>query len=504
MSPSVIVQRKANQTPPDAFWELILQNCSKIWSATIVADDKIEIAKGENCTLDLIKETIADFKDCNITFYFADAEKGSNLKDHPPYDIIANDDDEPLVVLLAEGNFPAHDKSGNGSSHPPIYHLAEKLSDEFFSVYDMSDKDLKKFFTNIQKEHFTKKMKLESVSRGYITVMTATGDAMTYGQGDTAKEFDWGWASNTFGFGGKKEEPKAEEPKRRGMFSRPASSKEKHTPHQPSNAVAAAVADNPPKTDTAIPKTTDTGSNNPQPETRPKPAVLTIENITKKKVKIPEMSRKLRKGWIKARLGYTPPTVDNPDQVYEVYVSPTGAYLTRDDINRALGMSAAKLFGDKPLQGNPKPTGKDTDTDHIDPDKQVSGDPLPILSPNARQGFQKYLSDDRIKKVIAEGAEQITAPDYVQGLETKLAPFHNQLGLKTMEDFDALPFAEHENICRQNFHGYATMGWTWRNRAIKAEMELARLKGKAPKEEPKAETVEEKPARRGMFSRKVA
>lgn len=497
MSQGVTIRKLANQVVPKDYLELAVNNGAKVWGGAFVDKGILEIPKGTDVTVEMLEQTFEEFKDIDVTLILNDSTAGTNLEAMPPYPLIETDDEQPLVAIIPEGNFPSFEKKG--SANPPMYFLAEHLFDEFNSAFDMCDKNLDKFMENITKDSFKKKMNLNSVGRGYITVIAQNGKCVTFGQGDTdsGDKFPWGWVSNTFGYGKEASAP-AEPEKKKSMFSR-STVREKH--HVPSHAAVASGATEPPKTETAIPKTTNTGSNNPQPpKTETKRVILAIDNIEVVKVKIPPGSRRERRGWIKQRLGYVPPTVDNMDQVYSLYKSPTGAILTRDEINKHLGLSAAKLRSDKPLLGNPKPTGSDTDPDHIDPDKQVSGDPLPVLSPNARKSFQAYLSNDRIKKIIAEGAEQITDPKHVQGLEGKIPPFGNQLGLADMKDFDALPFAEFENLCRQNFHGFATMCWSYRNRALKAEMALGKAEGKTA--EPVSEAPVEK--KRSMFSRNKA
>lgn len=497
----VIIHRPAGKPAPEtAYLELALQNCSKVWGIAILADGKLDLNQGENPDLNLLTTTFEDFKDEALTIFLGDAGEGANnRKDIPPYDIIVNDDDEPLVVLFPEGNFPAFDKSGNGSSHPPSYHLAEHMSDEFLTAFDMCDKDLDKFMANIAKDNYKKKMLLHSVSRGYVTVVAQNGAVVTFAQGDTAGEIGDTWVSNTFGYGKKEEPAPVPEKKSKGMFSR--STVREKVNHQPSNNVVAAGADKVPAAATAV-KAPAEGT--PKPPEKKMVEALTIENVKVSRVKIPEhLPRKLRGNWIKERIGYKPNTLDDHKAEYQVYSKPDGTILTRDEINKFFGLSATKL----PKLTNADPIGKNTETEHIDPGKQVSANPLPVLSPTGRERLKSYISDERVKKIIGENAALITDPDNIQGTEGKIPLFSQQMGMKSMEDFDALPFAELELIGRNTIHDLAVLCWTYKVRALSAE-------AKVKKAQPKGETASSAtpaaaepevaaPRRGGMFSRKA-
>lgn len=477
----VIVRRPAGKELPADFIQLVLEKCPKAWGIAILADKKMEINHGTGLDLETVQNTIENFKDSDITFYFAENSTATNLGDICPFPVITNGDEEPLVAIFLDGNFPGSEKAG--SSHPAHYHLGIELMNTLGDVYELLDKDLDKFMEKIKSPSFDKKMKMHSVSRGYITVVAQNGGAVTFAQGDTAGDIPGGcWASNTFGYGKKAEEPpKEEKPEKKSMFPSVGKStvREKHVP--PSNAVQATGADKPKATETAV-KAPPVGQPNKEAVKEVKQQALTIENIKVTKVRLPgHLSRKNRRAWIKERIGYTPPTTDNPEQQYEVYTTPSGTTLTKKEVQKLFGLSATKL---QPLD-NPKPTGK-TETTNIDVDKQVSNQPLPVLSPTARNRLHNFISDERIKKVISENAEMVTDPDRVQGHEGKIAQFREQMGMKDTHDFDCLPFPELQKIASASFHDICVLAHDWRRRALTAEHRL----GKVEKKEPKAEKVE--------------
>lgn len=483
----VIIRRKANQSIPEDFFQLCPK---KVWGIAILADGILERMQGENIDLEALRSTEEDFKDSPFTLYLSDVEAGTNLKDVPPYDMLDNDEEQVLLTMFTAGEFPGFVKEK--SSHPASYHLAEFTSDKIADLYDAVDKDLDKLMVKISADRFKEQLKMNAVSHGYITFVSQNGKDVTIHQGDKHHDFDWGWVSDTLGYL-RKEEVVPPVEKKKGLFSR-SSTREKHVP--PSNNVVAAGADKVPKTETAIPKTTATGSNNPQPEAKIKPVVLTVENITVKKFKVPQhLSRRLKKGYLKDRLGHIPPTYDNPDQLYEMYTNPAGAILTKKEVEKALGMSAAKL----PTLDNPKASGKQDDiaAEHIDTDRPIAN-PLPMLSKNGRERQHRFISDERIKKIISENSELITDPDKVQNREAKIPLFHAQLGMSDMAEYDALPFVELERMGRIDIHDLAVAAWTWKVRALSAELKVGKKKVEHVAQE------EAPPKKQGLFSRRNA
>lgn len=485
----LFIRRKPNQQIPEDFFAL----CPKrIYGVAIVADNKLETMRGENLDLETLRATEEDFKDVPITIFLSDRQEyATNLEAVPPYDLIGNDDDEPLVTLFADGEFPGYVKEK--SALPGSFHLAAVIADHCETVFDAVEKDLGKLMNKLSQDNFKEKIKMNSVSRGYLMFVAQNGGCIQINQGETAKEFPWGWVSDTLGYGA--EAPKEEKPaKKPGLFSKKSTVRE--TFHQPSNNVVAAGADKTPPTETAVKA--------PPAESKPvKPTGLTLQNITVKAVGIPtNYPRKRAKNWIKERIGHCPPNYQEPGAKFNMYFGPDGKQLTLAQVKEALGMSAAGL----PKLDNPKAENqKDIEPKNIDSSKLVS-DPLPILSPASRERFQRYLSDERVKKIIAENGDLITDPDNVQGYEGKIPPFANQLQMKDMSDFDALPFKEFEAIGRTNIHDLAVVCYTYKQRALKAELRLTKFEKKVEpkKEEEVVQPTETKVKKPGLFARKAA
>lgn len=482
----VIIRRKAGQEIPEGFFKAAKAACPDAWGIGYVQDGKLELNHGESLELDDLRETEKNSGD--FTLCMVASPGGTNLKAVPPYELAANGEDEPVVAVAIDGEFPGFVKEK--SPHPSIYHLANFVGDKVTDMLNILDGDLDKTFAKMNTDDFKDKIKMNAVSRGYLTFLGQNDKAITIFQGDTAKDYPWGWVSNTFGWdkGGKEEEP----PKKKGLFK--STIREKAPQATASDVVDKQKETN--KTETAV---KPSGNNTVKKEAE-KPVILTLENITVKRVKCPDhYSRKEKRKWAKTTLGHIPPTMDEPGREYEVYMSPTNRVLTREEVSKALGMSAAKL----PPLNNPKHE-KNPDPDSIDPNKQVSTQPLPILSPTGRNRLRGFLADERIVKIIGERGDVISDPDKVQSHEAKIEPLAAQLGMKSMDDFYKLPFPEVQKIAAANFHDICCMFWDAKTEVIKLRRKLAKLE-KTPQATEEPEVKAEEPKKTGgLFKRRVA
>lgn len=489
---SVIIRRKAGQQIPEDFLKLALEKCPKVWGFAVVADNKLETKTGTLLELADVRQTEVDFNDVPFSLYLSSADKATNLADVSPYDLIGDADDNPIIAGLISGEFPGYvkEKSSMSSAH----HLATEIANQAQTIYDILDKDLGKTMNKLGEKSFAEKIKMNAVSVGHVMLVAQNGATITLSQGDTAKEFPWGWVSNTFGYGEKEKEADPPPKKKGGLLSR--STVREKVEHQPSNNVIEKGVDQPPPKETAVQA--------PKAEAPPpKKVPITLSNITIKKIGIPgHYPRKLAKRWIKGRIGHCPPNYAEEGAKFEMYVGPDGAHMTLQEVKAALGIKAAEL----PKLTNPKADSqKDVEPKNID-SSAIASNPRPLFSAASRERFQTYFSTERVKKIIGENAGLVTDPENVQGFEGKIAAMHQQLGMKDTSDFDALPFIEFEAIGRSNIHDLAVCLWHYKTEALKARKQLEKLKPKKSVEELKAEhqlAQEELKPKKGLLARRA-
>lgn len=474
----VIIRRKGNQLVPNEVFEKALINNPTAWGAAITTEDGLQINCGgaEDINVDFFQETINAFPKDDITFYLGNSDAAVNLEDVSPYVLLTNGDD-PLIVAFIEGNFPglAQEKS----SHPPEFFLANSvLAPKLSELFELTDSNLDKLMVYIEKATFKKDILLNAVSRGYITIVASNGKSVTLAVGDTAKEYPWGWVSNTYD----EVKPEAKpEPAAKTAFPKRSTVREKASV-PPSGPV------NQPKVEE--PKTDTTAKDKAFTVSKWKPAA--------------GMSRNQRKQEYKAILGYLPKGWADGVEV-EVYRDAKNSIVRSSQV-KAMGLAVAGL----PKLNNPGPQhnrdDKDTDTEHLpkpqpqaQPDKPVTADILPIMAPKVRDYMKDFISQKDIQKLIAENADIITDPSKVASMEKKIATFSQQLGLKdgSIHDFMQLPYEVFDKFAKEQPQGLAVLAWSFKN------MLASRLAKEAKKEEPviAAEATPE-PAKKVAFPKR--
>lgn len=484
MQSGVIIRRNSGLLVPDAYAELAIKANPTAWGAAIVTEGELQLNKGEGLDLEMFKDTIQAFDKQDITFYLCSSPSAIDIGDVSPFTILTNDDKEqtPLLVAFIEGNFPQFEKTG--SSHPAEFFVAnEYLIPKLQELFELADGDIAKVMSTIQKPYFKREMMNVAVPRGAITLVSATGEALTFAQADDSAEYPWGWVSKNLGYAKAAPAEKAEEPKKKGMFSVKSTVREK-AQTTPSSAVAAAVV--PPKTTTAV---------------APQYKIMKWR---------PEnnMSRSNKKEAYKQRIGYLPAKwADNVE--IEVYVkADTNKLLTFSEVKK-LGLAAVGLpaLNNPPPQHNPpgQEGGKDVQPDHVvvpekaPASKGVTTECLPLISPQTREHILKIMGDAKVQKLIADNADIISDPNKVKALEAKFVDFSAQLGMKKIDDFMSWSFEMMYDLAKAKPDGIAVMCWTFRNM----------LAGKMAKEAKAPEGVVQETApttaqKKSMFSKKAA
>lgn len=430
----VIITRKASCMIPNDFLELVLKENPHGMGITKYSDEGMENNKfpGDEVTLDFLQETMKTFMDEAMTMHFVNSPNALNLDDVPPY-ILVGDDEEPELVCFIEGEFPGFVKKD--STHPDtFFYINEFLIPKVKDIAELVDDDIDKIMKAIEKPTFKKEALVHSTSRGVLAFVA--GDKTVYlSNADDSAEFDWGWASKTYGYGKtQKAEPekkaKAAFPKRSTVREPAAAAKQEEVPD-----IQQKIADDIKSKADAKPK------------------------IVVKKAKPPaNWNRKDRGLFYKHKIGFKPIGWQDSPEV-DVYVDESGKILNLRDIEK-LGLSAAaipKLNNKMPHE----PQDKDVTPEHI---PQVSGEVLPIISPQNREWIQKLVHSDKVKKIIAENAEVVTDPRLVQKQEERIPSFVGQLGKTDIKE--VLPWMTVEvleEIGKHNLMDLVTMCFNLRN-----------------------------------------
>lgn len=411
----MILNRLAGQALPTELLEKAVTENPTAWGVALVTPDGLITSSGPDAdgdngpSVELITGTVEQFAERNIHFYLCNSESAINMDDVSPHWIVEGEDGLPRIVAFVEGQFGGFERKD--SSHPTSYHFVQDhLIPEIKEVYDLVDGNLPKIMTLINKDSFKKKLMGHATSAATITFVMADGEATTLSTSKTSTgDNPWGWASEAYGFG--VEPVKAAEPAKKSMIPNKSTTRERHIPP----AIADAVK--PPVTSTSVPKVDATGIKN-----------YTIRDWAPKAGR----ARKDRKKDFQAVLGYAPKGFHVEGFKVKAYFDPNGNVMSNSDIKR-MGLDAAGL----PPLNNP---GRESDVepDEVEsdktlpaqPDKQVTTEILPIMSPKAREWAKEFIARADVKKLIAENAKVISDPGTIKQIEQKHAGFGEQLGGK--------------------------------------------------------------------------
>lgn len=480
----MIFRRSAGKALPTAFLELVIKNNPRAWGCCFVDDDGVpQIAKGENPTVDLIEATVEEYPDKDLTFYVGNTDGALNLDDVSPH-VVLGTSDAPGIVGFVSGDFNSYAKKE--SSHPSEFFFThEYLIPELQALLEGME-DPGKVWAHLNKPIMKKKMLLEATSSATITLVAGNGEALTFHQGDDSAEYEWGWTSHNYGYALAPKEEVSDKPK--GMFSKPSTKPtSRSTVREPAPQATTSQSAAPTSTK---PTAKATGGE-------------ALQNYSVRKETIPgHLSRKDKKGYIKARIGYTPKGWDQKGFSFEVYVGPDGKTLMHSQV-KTLGLKAMGL----PKLNNPE-WEKDETPDTVQPEHakpaettpgQVTTDLLPILSPAAREYFHKYKDSDAVKKQIAENGEAVQDPKAIQALEEKISSFPVQLGLKSWADVPKFTHAHRFEIAKTR-PDIAAAAWTHlTNLCEKSGLFKDNTVSEQQKQELAAEEL--KPEVKGMFGK---
>lgn len=439
----VNVQRKSGQTLPEAYLKLVLDNNPTAWGASIVTENGIMIASGDDATIKLIQSTCNDFKDCDISFYFCNSTSAINMDDVSPFSLVEVAD-QPMVIASIVGEYPGFNQTA--STHPSAFFFANHLTQKFKDLFELTDGNLDKIIAHVEKKSFKDELLLGSTDSG-VTFTVANGKSTTVCLADTQKEYPWGWTSNHYGF---EVDIAVGTGKKTSMFPSRSTVREK--------APAAASASVPPVEQKPIehpggPPVTSASS-------------TLLMNIGKvKAAALATWKRQDKKKWYQRYLGYAPRGFENCPEV-EIYMDSKGNKMTKAEVDK-LGLAKLEL---PPLQNPGREDGKDVEPNNI-PQPDVSPSPpgvtdkvLPIMGPKAREWAKAFIATAEVKRIIAENGAVISDPAQTQQQEQMFQSFGLQLGEKDgFVSWLKLSFPMFMKVATERPEVMANFAWNMRN-----------------------------------------
>lgn len=226
---------------PQELLELILKNnTSGMGVASARIDGFVQSGVGKP-VLEELTAFQEQYKDHTILFHFFESVEDMKAEDIQPFIILKDDADKPLLAAFLEGPFDRHKDDGG---HTPEYNAAfEYLKDRVEGLYAIARGDMAKFMELMKAAKFKKEV-VNVVGEGNsITLLSSSGELVSYGEAEKLEKQPWGWFTNTYGYGKAAEQVKvAEKPK--GMAAlfagkKPVEQKVNNPPAQTLQAVAA-------------------------------------------------------------------------------------------------------------------------------------------------------------------------------------------------------------------------------------------------------------------------
>lgn len=248
-----IVVPSKGQTIPDAYLKLLLDEYnSSIGMSYTNPDGLLSYARlaysadEPPYNVEDFKALIEEHKEVDLTIVVGKADNNELMHEGElqPYDAIVNEQQEPVVQIVLEGDFSSHHHAE--STWSDEFHAANKyIIPVIQRVWQSCGQDLDKLVNELNDPLNKQMIANAATTRGAITVIVQGFPAMTFDKNAGGSQFPWGWVSQTLDY---KEEPPKKTVNQKVMerVSNALSRK------RPVTAPAVASPPTPPKTDTAV------------------------------------------------------------------------------------------------------------------------------------------------------------------------------------------------------------------------------------------------------------
>jgi hypothetical protein len=427
-----ILHVKAGQVPPDGLLSRLAgeySSCSGIavWSK----EDGLQYLQEKSVHLETLEKTVTDFKDHALTLWLAKAPSEGFLDDDlQPFLMLSTDDNQPAVVLMAEGKFEAYEQPG-GTHSAEFYavndYIAEKLKEIWNSPF--VEKDVDKFMAEIGKGIRQKELAMTLGGRGAICLVAANGDVRRIGR-TLEQETSWGWLSSEAIV----LSDKAPAPKSGAEIKQQRLQLKAGAPPTPQDSKPA-VSSPPPKEATVAPST-DT-------------AIITvIDGRTAKEgycwIRPPEagwreMSRKNKANWYKSRAkGYCPDNFEERPAI-EVMIKDRSKETLKSFEEMKDKIVDKPIADTKSIQQKGKVVAqngattvvdtkkKDVDTHIVGKETDNTKVPVaynPIIADEVKEVISDvFMKDPAVVKALDNNSADIPHPDVTAGSEAKYPTF---------------------------------------------------------------------------------
>jgi hypothetical protein len=418
----VIIRANAGLVVPKGYLKRACAVNQSFWGIAYPEDGKLQMdLAGEQPTVETVSENLEIYKDYPVVFHL-----GSAPKDHSPDimqpHVLLGPVENPLMVGFLDGDFSAYEDKAQPKLDGAYLCVHKRLKPKLEKLFKLCGNDLKKLIDEIDADNdFEIDMDKLSGVHGNIVLVTATGECMEFVKNDNAENFDWGWASQNYGYTGEEATPA---PTLKAGAPAAATNLQKLK-----DAVAA-------KKDNVVQLNAPTNVTNEPPKGRDATTAILMKcpnNITKSKA---------RKRWFKTFAGYLP---NDWQQLPAVWVLKADAEKAASGrlgpanqvLNSLKDLKTAVAIQPDAGTAAEEDTDEDNEASEAAADKAANAplhEKLPTIDPKDLVEFKDWYKSKAYEdlKILHQG--QIGDPTKFAELESKIPDFVTALGMSGPEE----------------------------------------------------------------------
>jgi hypothetical protein len=475
----VIIRADAGHIVPVGYFERACKVNSSFWGLAFPAEGKLmyEIAD-EKPSSAILAENQRAFQENTVLFHLGNAPDGFPPEIQQPFVLLTLPDNEhePILVALLDGDFKSfEDKKEKPGWTGEALCVEKYLKPKLQKLFRLCDNDLSKVIAEMQEADFETDMDRCYGIYGSITFLAATGECFEFVKNDDAKEYPWGFVSNSYGWLDEDVAAKAAAAQTTNKSKLIKAVQDKKATVQPPGPKDNVVT---------LPVVAAPGPNEPPAGRDGTTCVLMRcpKNMTKRKVK---------KHWFKTFAGYLPNDWETNPQVWVLKTDAVKAGSGRlDPIKSFQGLPGSTATDAPPFEPDTSDDDDDEGTDQtaatliatagkkvvdgnnasppppVDPATVPLHEKLPVIDPQELVKFKGWFKSTAYDDLIKLHKNQVGNPTQFAALESKIPSFVEALGMAGLEEtIPWTPAMEYYIAC--NFPSIArTYANAWKKLAI--------------------------------------
>jgi len=194
-----LLVKEATWIIPEAMMKIQVEKNKGGAGAIIHTGTELQLVSSDHLTIDKWMNLQSQLKDQKAIFYLSNITNTIPEEDKQPIVLLADTENNPLIVGVLEGEFPS---SNDSSAHTPEYRAAQKLMLRFKKTYKLLEGDMTKVWEDLKDPSTHEEIVSGLIGhRGAIGLFLSTGNAISFDKDNgLGGDFRWGYASNAFGY----------------------------------------------------------------------------------------------------------------------------------------------------------------------------------------------------------------------------------------------------------------------------------------------------------------